>query len=113
MGSKQPAVGLFRTHQIKCDEPLVGLSKEQSISYFIRDIKSLSSGWVHETFPAQQKFKWQEGYGGFSVSYSAMNAVKRYLARQPIRHRRQTFKEEFIELLQNHEIEYNERYIWD
>jgi len=57
-------------------------------------------------------WKWQDGYGGFSVSYSAMDALKRYFTRQPIRHRRQSFKEEFIELLNIHKIEYNEQYIW-
>ena len=92
---------------------LVGLSKEESVASFIGDIKSLSSGWVHKTFRNQQKFKWQEGYGGFTVSYSAIDAIKRYFVRQPIRHRRQTFKEEFVELLKNHKIEYDERYLWD
>jgi hypothetical protein len=58
-------------------------------------------------------FAWQSGYGAFSVSCSNADEVKRYIAEQPQHHRVRTFKEEFIAFLTRHNIEYDERYIWD
>jgi hypothetical protein len=39
--------------------------------------------------------------------------VKAYIARQKDRHKRWYFKEELLELLEQYEIEYDERYLWD
>jgi len=58
-------------------------------------------------------FAWQEGYGAFSVSKSSEAEVRRYIQRQKEHHRRRDFEAEFIELLNRHEIEYDERYIWN
>jgi len=58
-------------------------------------------------------FHWQTGYGAFTVSKSSVPAVKRYIENQKEHHRKQTYKDEFIEFLEKHEIEYDERYVWD
>jgi REP element-mobilizing transposase RayT len=92
---------------------LVSLSREASISDTLRDLKANSSGWIHKEFPALCQFAWQAGYGAFTVSSSAIDAVKRYLANQQEHHRRQTFQDEFRELLKRHELEWDERYVWD
>jgi putative transposase len=92
---------------------LVSLSKQASISSTLRDVKSNSSGWVHKTFPDQGQFAWQAGYGAFAVSYSNLNDVKRYIAVQAEHHRAKSFKEEFIEFLDKHDVEYNEKYLWE
>ena len=76
-------------------------------------IKTNSSRWVHETFPALRHFAWQTGYGAFGVSYSDLDRVKQYISNQQEHHRVRTFKEEFLALLKRHHIEYDERYIWD
>ncbi|HEV7746020.1 MAG TPA: hypothetical protein VGO56_13555 [Pyrinomonadaceae bacterium] len=55
---------------------------------------------------------WQEGYGAFSVSKSEGDKVVRYIANQQEHHRKRTFKEEFIGLLDKHGIAYDTRYIW-
>ncbi len=92
---------------------LAGISKEMSISEAMRIIKANSSGWIHETFLGQQCFAWQEGYGAFTVSYSLMDTVRDYIARQEEHHRVKTFQEEFLAFLQRHGLEYDEKYIWD
>jgi len=79
------------------------------VSYAVRDIKSNSSRWIHETFDNLRGFAWQTGYGAFAVSCSNLNEVKRYIGNQPEHHRVRTFKEEFIAFLKRHDIE--ERYI--
>ena len=58
------------------------------------------------------EFSWQEGYGAFSVSKSNINAVVKYIANQETHHRRITFENEFIALLDKHGIEYDPRYVF-
>ena len=91
---------------------LVSLSKQVSVSSALREIKSNSSGWVHKTFPDRGDFAWQSGYGAFAVSYSSLEGVRRYIDRRADHHRRLSFREEFIGLLGEHHIEFDERYLW-
>ena len=72
-----------------------------------------SSKWVHETFSDQRLFAWQIKYGAFSVSVSQLDKITQYIENQENHHRRLTFQEEFIALLKKHNIDYDERYLWD
>lgn len=92
---------------------LAAISKSTAIADALRDIKTNSSKWVHEEVAGQTDFAWQAGYGAFTVSYSGIGDVRRYLIGQKEHHRVRSFKEEFLELLRRHEIEFDERYIWD
>lgn len=92
---------------------LVSLSREVLISDTLRDLKSNSSGWIHKEYPSLSQFAWQAGYGAFTVSFSAIDAVKRYLANQREHHRKHAFQDEFRELLKRHELAWDERYVWD
>jgi putative transposase len=89
---------------------LISLPANVSISEAMRFIKSNSSGWVNDKW--RKAFAWQLGYGAFSVSKSNMPAVLKYIAQQEAHHRRISFKDEFVDFLRKHEIEYDERYIW-
>lgn len=84
-----------------------------SVSNLIRTVKSRSSKWVHDTFPALRGFAWQEGYSVFSVSKSQEEAVKQYIAGQAEHHRKQDFKSELLRLLHLHGIEFDQRYVFD
>lgn len=90
---------------------LVSLSRESCVADTVRDIKSSSSGWLHDAGHAE--FLWQAGYGAFSVSFSLVPAVKQYLARQAEHHRTRSFQDEFREFLRRHDIECDENYVWD
>ena len=92
---------------------LAAIHKSVAVADAVRDIKANSSKWVHEKIPHQNGFAWQAGYGAFTVSYSGLDTVRRYLADQQVHHRTRTFQEEFLELLRRHEIEFDERYVWD
>ncbi len=92
---------------------LVLLPKTLSIAKAIQLIKGGTSKWIHDEFPQLQHFAWQIGYGAFSVSLSNRENVMHYIKHQKEHHRKKTFKEEFIEFLEKHNIEYDERYIWD
>jgi REP element-mobilizing transposase RayT len=84
------------------------LSPSQIAQY----LKGDSSKWIHETFPELHDFAWQEGYGAFSVSQSNLESVISYIQKQREHHQKKTFQEEYLEFLQKHGIEYDERYLW-
>src|SRR5450756_1011118 len=91
---------------------LLSLPATLPISKAMQLIKGGSSKWVHETFPDQRLFGWQEEYGAFSVSVSQLDKITGYIRKQPDHHRKQTFQEEFLALLHKHNVEYDERYLW-
>ena len=41
------------------------------------------------------------------------DAVKRYIANQREHHQRQSFRDEYLEILLRHQIEFDERYVFD
>ncbi|MEX2218357.1 MAG: IS200/IS605 family transposase [Phycisphaerales bacterium] len=91
---------------------LIRWRPDMSLSDLMRNVKGGSSTWVHQTLGLRE-FAWQEGYGAFTVSQSGIEDVKAYIARQEEHHRVKTFKEEYIEFLDRHEIEYDLKYVFD
>ena len=92
---------------------LLSLPATMPISKAMQLIKGGSSKWVHETFPDQGLFAWQEKYGAFSVSVSQLDTITEYIRNQREHHRTKTFQEEFLALLRKHGIEFDERYLWE
>ena len=84
-----------------------------SISYMLKEIKGNSSKWVNNNRYINGKFNWQIGYSAFSVSQSQSEKLENYINNQEAHHKDKLFKDELIELLEKHEIEYDERYLWD
>ena len=91
----------------------VGLRPSMSVSNLIRDIKNNSSDFINDRQFLPFEFSWQEGYGAFSYAHSQMDVVYKYILNQEKRHRKKTFKEEYLEFLQKFEVEYNEKYLFD
>lgn len=91
----------------------MGMRPTQSISDLLQDIKGNSSKWINEKKFLKVKFEWQEGYGAFSYSKSQVNTVIDYIKNQEQRHAVKSFREEYLEFLTLHEIEYDERYIFN
>jgi len=92
---------------------LVTLRQQPAISEFLRQLKAVSSGWVHDNFPEVTGFWWQTGYGAFTVSHSVIDSVKAYIENQEEHHKTRTFQEEYRMLLIKHRIKFDEEYIWD
>ena len=90
----------------------VGLNPMQSISTLMQLVKGDSAEFVNDNKFTDRKFQWQSGYGAFSHSRSQLDAVVRYINRQKEHHSTKTFREEYLELLKLHGIDYNERYIF-
>jgi putative transposase len=89
---------------------LVGLKPTHCLSDFMRELKKASSLWVKEEVGGAE-FAWQEGYAAFTVSASARDSVRGYIARQEEHHRRKTFREELVEFLRKSGVAYDERYL--
>ena len=91
---------------------LVTLRQHVALADFMRQLKAGSSSWVHDTFPSAGVW-WQNGYGAFTVSHSAVRVVKAYIANQEVHHKKRTFQEEFRLMLVRHGIAFDERYLWE
>lgn len=93
---------------------LFSLSKNQPFKKIVEEVKKGSSKWMKTCEGSgNAEFAWQAGYAGFSVSQSSVAKVIRYIAEQAEHHRRQPFQDELRELFWRHEIEFDERYVWD
>ncbi len=90
----------------------IGLNPSQALSDLIRDVKAASSGFIKEKKWLAVRFSWQEGYGAFSYSRSDIDRVVKYIRNQEDHHRKRTFKEEYLELLETFEIQYDERFLF-
>jgi REP element-mobilizing transposase RayT len=86
---------------------------KHALADLFRDIKCVSSDWIHDTIRGMGEFAWQSGYSVFSVSKSKASEVEGYIARQRTHHQRRTFEDELIALLERHGIEYDPRYVFD
>ncbi len=88
-------------------------SRVWAMAKIVEVIKKRSSKWIKTKGDEFRIFQWQTGYGAFSVSSSNAGIVKRYIANQKEHHRKKPYQDEFRVLLQKHNIEYDERYVWD
>jgi putative transposase len=90
----------------------IGLNPNQSISEIMRLVKGDSSEFINKQALTERKFHWQNGYGAFSNSRSQIDGVVKYVMNQQEHHSKKTFIEEYIELLKNYAVEYDEKYIF-
>ncbi len=88
---------------------LLSIPSTLSVAKSIQLLKGNSSKWMHETFPEHRGFEWQEGYGAFSISVSAIADTTSYIQGQGEHHRKMTFQEELEMFLTKHGMEYVER----
>lgn len=76
-------------------------------------VKANSSRWVNEQNFVKGKFQWQTGYGAFSHSKSQRDIVIKYIINQEEHHRTKTFKEEYLKMLNDYEVEYADEYLFE
>jgi REP element-mobilizing transposase RayT len=89
------------------------LRPDIAIANMLGVIKANSSKWANERRDLTTEFAWQKGYGAFTISESQLVVVRHYVQTQEEHHRKQTFQEEFVALLNKHGVEYGERYLWE
>ena len=92
---------------------LAALARTCDAAEMVKEVKRGSSLWIKERDPSLGDFSWQGGYGIFSVGFSQLEDVKRYIAGQEEHHRKISFQDEFRQLLKRYEIDFDEKYVWD
>jgi len=84
----------------------------QSLSDLLQVIKSNSSKWINERGFVKGRFEWQQGFGAFSYARSQISDVIEYIQNQEAHHQKRTFLDEYRNLLEEFDVEYDSRYIF-
>jgi REP element-mobilizing transposase RayT len=90
----------------------VGMKPNIALSDLVRDIKAGSSGFLNEKKWLYGKFHWQEGFGAFSYSHTDIDRVARYIQNQEEHHRTKTFHEEYLNVLNEYAVQYDNQYLF-
>ncbi|PZX49163.1 IS200/IS605 family transposase [Algoriphagus chordae] len=90
----------------------LGLKPVISVSELMKTVKAKSSKDINDHQLTSSHFEWQIGYGVFSYGQSQIDSVYKYISNQEEHHKNQTFKEEYLELLKQFKVEYDERYVF-
>jgi putative transposase len=106
LGCQTIAVGGIEDHV----HVVARMSRTLSIADWIKEVKRASSQFAAER---NRPFAWQAGYGVFSVGASELDVVCAYVRGQEEHHRKETFPEEFLRLLREYEMQWDDRYVWD
>jgi len=92
---------------------LIGLSRTITVANLVENVKTETSKWAKKAQRGTPEFSWQSGYGAFSVSHSLLDTVDRYIRNQIEHHTRMSFQDEYRQLCAKHEVDIDERYVWD
>jgi REP element-mobilizing transposase RayT len=84
-----------------------------ALSELVSSIKTTTSKWIHDTFPHRHEFKWQHGYGAFSVTPFEDSQIREYIRNQETHHREHRFTREYLSLLDRHGVIHDPAHILD
>ena len=88
---------------------LIGQRPDAALSDLVRDVKAGSSRLVREKHWVMGRFSWQEGFGAFSHARSQLDSVIRYIQNQQTHHAKQSFRDEYLELLKKFSVEHEQK----
>lgn len=89
------------------------LPRIRTVADVVKETKRVSTKWLQEQSITVQNFRWQSGYGVFSVSPSNVSAVINYIRSQEEHHRKVSFQDEYRAFLKKHAVDFDEKYVWD
>ena len=92
---------------------LMGSTPDTNLSHVLRDIKANSSRLINSKKWVEGRFEWQKGFGAFTVGYSQVEVVAKYIENQEKHHKKKSFNEEYISFLDQSGIAYNPKYIFE
>ncbi|MCC7149358.1 MAG: IS200/IS605 family transposase [Saprospiraceae bacterium] len=92
---------------------LIGMKPGCCLSDLVREIKKSTNDFIKGKKFTPFKFQWQEGYGAFSYSHSALDNVIAYIKNQKEHHKKQTFKDEYKSFLTKFQIDYKDEYLFE
>jgi len=92
---------------------LIGMKPTCCLSDLVREVKKSSNEFIKENKFCPYQFKWQSGFGAFSYSHSQLDDIIGYIMKQKEHHKKKTFKEEYLEMLAEFNIEYKSEYLFE
>lgn len=90
----------------------LGLKPVVSVSELMKTVKAKSSKYINDNRLTKAHFEWQDGYGVFSYGQSQIDNVFKYIQNQEAHHKKQTFRDEYIDFLKKFKIPFEEQYIF-
>ena len=90
----------------------LGLRPVVSVSELMKTVKAKSSKYINDHKLTKERFEWQEGYGVFSCRQRDVDQIYKYIKNQEEHHQRNSFRQEYLDLLKEFEIGYDEQYIF-
>lgn len=91
---------------------LFKISKNISLSQIVLELKQGSSKYIKTLIGGYEKFSWQNGYAGFSVSHSVIEQVEKYIKNQEEHHKKISFQDEYKLFLDKNAVLYDEKFLW-
>lgn len=79
-----------------------------SLSSLVKDIKVASNLWMKESGLFPEFIGWQDGYGAFTCSIREKEMIINYIKNQKEHHKNETFGKEYLRLLLEEGIEFDE-----
>jgi putative transposase len=92
---------------------LIGYNLNKLIPDLVEEIKTSTNAWIKEKRLSKFKFDWQKGYGAFTHSRSEIDHVVKYILSQKEHHKKRSFKEEYLEMLENNEVIFSNEYLFE
>jgi REP element-mobilizing transposase RayT len=87
------------------------LHQSVALADLVKDIKLGSTSFIKEKGIFPNFNGWQDGYGAFTYSQEAKHNLIEYVKNQEKHHENKTYREELIDLLNEHGIEFDEKYL--
>jgi REP element-mobilizing transposase RayT len=92
---------------------LIGYNINQLIPEIVEEIKTSNNKWIKEKKLSKFKFDWQKGYGAFTYSRSEIDNVVKYILSQEEHHKKISFNEEYLEMLEKNEVIFSNEYLFE
>ena len=92
---------------------LIGYNLNHLIPDLVEEIKTSTNKWIRDNRLSKFRFEWQVGYGSFTISHSQIDPVVKYILTQEEHHHKRTFMEEYLEILDNNNVDYKIEYLFD
>ncbi|MFN4253954.1 MAG: IS200/IS605 family transposase [Saprospiraceae bacterium] len=78
------------------------LNRDLTLSKVFHQVKGATSRFINLKKMAPDLFRWQIGYGAFSVSESKVPDVVRYIQNQEEHHKNYPYDQEYVDFLKRH-----------
>jgi len=91
----------------------IGYNVNQLIPTLVEQIKTSTNSWIKNNHFSRFKFDWQKGYGAFSYSRSQLDTVVNYILNQEAHHKKKSFREEYLQLLKDFDIQFKDEYLFE